>query len=285
MLGDRQLKFLNHWGQDWTGAEMKAVLSQTIFAGGAHIHGSSNSRLLADLDSNGWPQSGRNRALREIRRFFGFHIGGDQHLATVVHHGVNSWEDSIFSFGVPSIVNFYGRWWWPLEEPMRHDPDSPLPFSGRFYDGLGNKLTMHAYANPTKANYNAAGHGIVRFRKSTREITMECWPRHTDVSQTNAKQFPGWPVTIKQEDNYSRQPLAYLPTLQIEGQQNPVVQVIDEGLDEIVYTIRIRGNSWRPKVFKEGVYTIKVGEGDRVETLRGIESIEQDEQKVLAVTL
>jgi hypothetical protein len=50
---------------------------------------------LADLDSNGWPQSGRARALKEIRRCFALHIAGDQHLATVIHHGVNSWEDAI----------------------------------------------------------------------------------------------------------------------------------------------------------------------------------------------
>ena len=47
---------------------MKAVLSQTIFCGGAHIHGKVGGRILADMDSNGWPQSGRSRALAEIRR-------------------------------------------------------------------------------------------------------------------------------------------------------------------------------------------------------------------------
>ncbi|MCA9041822.1 MAG: hypothetical protein KDA65_15820, partial [Planctomycetaceae bacterium] len=100
LLGSRQLKFLHEWGQDWEQAEMKVVLSQTIFGGGAHIHGKSDSRLLADLDSNGWPQSGRARALEEIRRCFGFHLAGDQHLATVIHHGINNWEDSGYSFCV-----------------------------------------------------------------------------------------------------------------------------------------------------------------------------------------
>jgi hypothetical protein len=95
LLGRRQLQFLHEWGKDWTDTQMKAVLSQTIFAGGAHIHGNNQGRLLADLDSNGWPQSGRARALKEIRRCFALHIAGDQHLATVIHHGVNSWEDAI----------------------------------------------------------------------------------------------------------------------------------------------------------------------------------------------
>jgi len=34
LLGDRQLKFLREWGTDWKGADMKSVLSATIFAQG-----------------------------------------------------------------------------------------------------------------------------------------------------------------------------------------------------------------------------------------------------------
>ena len=283
LLGTRQLRFLHEWGQDWKGAQMKAVLSQTIFGGGAHIHGSNTGRLLADLDSNGWPQSGRARALQEIRRCFAIHIAGDQHLATVIHHGIHSWEDSIYSFCVPSIVNYYGRWWWPLEEPLNHDPDSPLPFTGRFYDGMGNKLTMHAYANPTEENYNAAGYGLVRFDKPTRRITIECWPRHVDVTEPGAKQVPGWPITVSQFDNYNRAALAYLPELEIVGAEDPVVQVIDEYLGEIVYTVRINGSSWRPKVFREAVYTIKIRQGDEVKVFRGVPSMGEDEEKRLRV--
>ena len=283
LLGKRQLRFLHDWGQDWQGAEMKAVLSQTIFGGGAHIHGQNTGRLLADLDSNGWPQSGRARALREIRRCFALHIAGDQHLATVIHHGIHSWEDSIYSFCVPSIVNYYGRWWWPLEDPLNHDPKSPLPFTGRFYDGLGNKLTMHAYANPTKENYNAAGYGLVRFDKPTRRITIECWPRHVDVTAPDAKQVPGWPITVSQMDNYNRAAMAYLPKLEIDGAEDPVVQVFDEYLGEIVYTLRINGTTWRPKVFREALYTVKIKQGEKVKIIRGVPSIGVDEEKTLKV--
>jgi len=282
LLGKRQLEFLKNWGQEWEGVEMKVLLSQTIFAGGAHIHGNHDGRLLADLDSNGWPQSGRARALREIRRFFGFHIGGDQHLATIIHHGVNGWEDSIYSFGVPSIVNYYGRWWWPLEEPLDHDPGSPLPFTGRFYDGFGNKLTMLAYVNPTKENHNAAGYGLVRFKKSTREITMENWPRHVDVTDPAARQFAGWPFRIKQEDNYSRVALAYLPTLEFEV-QDPIVQIVDEYFGEIVCTLRINGSTWRPKVFREAVYTIRARADGKEKVVKGVSSIPRDRDDRLQI--
>jgi hypothetical protein len=284
LLGKRQLDFLRAWGQDWKDIEFKAVLSQTIFAGGAHIHGKHNGRLLADLDSNGWPQSGRARALEEMRRCFAFHIAGDQHLATVIHHGVNSWEDSGVSFCVPSIVNYYGRWWWPLEDAMNRDPKSPLPFAGRYYDGLGNKVTMQAYANPTTENYNAAGFGLIRFNKTKREIQMECWPRHVDVTKSDAKQHPGWPIKVRQKDNYARKAIAFLPKIVVKGQANTVVQVIDEDLDEIVYTLRIQGNSWQPKVFKEGTYTLKIGEGNSVTVLKGIKSVKADDDASIAVS-
>jgi len=297
LLGDRQLKFLREWGQDWRGAEMKAVLSQTIFAGGAHIHGQNNGRLLADLDSNGWPQSGRARAIREMRRCFAVHIAGDQHLATVIHHGLNDWEDASWSFCVPSIVNYYGRWWWPLESA---EPNSPPPrgaiaaeqreemrFAGRYYDGFRNKLTMHAYANPTEANENGTGHGLVRFKKSTREITLECWPRRVDVNAADARQYPGWPIVTRQQEKYSRRPLGYLPKITVTGADDPVVQVIDEALNEPVYTLRINGRQFQPFVFREGVYTIRVGDvrsNDAVwQEFRKLASIAEPEGRELRV--
>ena len=276
LLGERQLKFLHAWGQDWNGAEMKAVLSQTIFAGGASLHGSSENRLLADLDSNGWPQSGRARALREIRRSFSLMLGGDQHLATVIRHGINDWEDAGISFCNPSIENYYGRWWWPLEEPVNHDADNALQFTGRYYDGFGNKITMEAYANPTPENHNAGGFGIVRFRKPAREIVLECWPRHVDVTSPDAKQFAGWPRTFKQEDNYARRAIGWLPELRIVGADDPVVQVIDEYNGEVVYTLRINGAVFRPKIFRAGTYTVRVTANGDNKTIRGIASVEAD---------
>lgn len=125
LLGDRQLKFLRQWGQDWTGVEMKCVLSQTIFCGGAHIHGSIGGRLHADMDSNGWPQTGRNKALDAIRRSFSFMLAGDQHLGSIFHHGIDDFGDAGYSFCVPSIANLYLRWWKPLEPGKNRQPGAP----------------------------------------------------------------------------------------------------------------------------------------------------------------
>lgn len=281
LLGERQHEFLSTWGQNWQGQKMKVVLSQTVFANAAHLHGKYDYRLIADLDSNGWPQSGRNRALREIRQFYGFMIGGDQHLATVIHHGTNSFRDAGFSFCVPSIVNFYNRWWVPDEQPVRKI-DGPLPYLGDYFEGFGNKVTMYAYANPDETRKNkyggewggrADGHGIVRFNVNTRKITMECWPRGVDVTKSDAEQYAGWPVTIDQLDNYGREPMAWLPTLQIDGMSDPVLQVVDETYGDLVYTLRIRGREFRPKVFRDGQYTLKIGEQpDRMKVFSGVEA-------------
>lgn len=257
LLGERQLRFLRQWAADWQGTIMKCVLSQTTFAGAAHLHGPKRERLTADLDCNGWPQSGRDAALREIRKGFAFMIAGDQHLATLIHHGVNDWRDSGWQFTCPSIWNLYGRAWHPLEKSRRPWPNSPLPFTGDYHDGLGNKITVTAYANPNPDNYEGTGFGVVRFRKSTRTITVECWPRFVDVTRPGATQYPGWPQTIRQEDNYGRQAVGWLPHIQTD-RDNPIVQLIDETDGSVVYTVRIRGRQWQPKTFRMGPHTLRV---------------------------
>ena len=289
LLGERQLKFIDDWASDWTGAEMKCALSQTIFCGGAHIHGSAGGRLHADMDSNGWPQTGRNKAIRALRKAFALHLAGDQHLATVFHHGVDDFNDSIYSLCVPSIANLYLRWWDPLEPGKNRKPGAP-DYTGEHFDGFGNRLTVHAVANPDKKpasgdklTTRAAGFGIVRLNKKTRQITMECWPRNVDITDPANKPYPGWPITIHQTDNYGRKAVAYLPTLVIKGQTNPVVQIIDEAGDEIVYTLRISGNRFRPKVFKKGTYTIKVGEGKSKKTIKAVQSLGPDKAKTIEI--
>jgi hypothetical protein len=265
LLGRRQLRFLRSWGQDWTGAEMKAVLSQTAFCGAVHMHGKRDGRLLADLDCNGWPQTGRNRALEEIRRAWAVHLCGDQHLAVVVKHGIAEWDDGPYGFTSPALVNtIYGRWWHPLDEKPGPNPvpGSPLPWTGEFRDGLGNRISMLAYANPTDIQderQRGDGYGLVRFDKRTRRITFECWPRFANAIDGDKAQFPGWPITVAMSDNDGRKPVAWLPELVFEGGENAVVQVIDETTGAIVYTVRALGSRFQPRVYAPGKYTVRIG--------------------------
>ncbi len=264
LLGERQMRFLRTWGQDWTGAEMKAVLSQTAFAGAVHLHGQRTNRLLADLDCNGWPQTGRNRALEEIRRTWSVHLCGDQHLAVVLQHGISAHRDGPFAFTNPAIVNtIYGRWWHPLDEKpgARPVPGSPLPWTGDYLDGLGNKITMLAYANPPDIQderQRADGYGLARFNKQSRQITFECWPRFP-AADGSRKQFPGWPITVAMDANDGRTVAGHLPELRFKGVANPVVQVVEEATGEILYTVRVQGDRFRPRVYRPGAYTVRAG--------------------------
>ncbi len=289
LLGERQLKFLDAWGQDWTGADMKVALSQTIFCGGAHIHGKIGGRLHADLDSNGWPQAGRNKAIDAMRKCFAVHYAGDQHLGTIFHHGIDEFGDGCYSFCVPSIANLYLRWWKPLE-PGENRPAGAPDYTGDHLDGFHNKVTCYAAANPDETpsggdrlTTRAAGFGVMRLSKKTRQITMECFPRTVDISDPKTKQYPGWPLTIDQTDNYGRQAKAWLPTIEVTGMNNPVVQVVDESNGEVVYTLRIQGTRFAPKVFAPGKYTLHVGElgTAKSQTLKGvITTTEKDAESV-----
>ena len=61
------------------------------------------------------------------------------------------------------------------------------------------------------------------------------------------------------EDNDGRKVAGHLPELRFEGLVDPVVQVIREADGEVLYTIRIRGDRFRPHVYAPGKYTVKVG--------------------------
>ncbi len=201
LLGKRQLTFLREWGKKQDGVTMKAVLSQTGFCGGAHRHGTFENYLHADLDCNGWPQTGRNEALLAIKAAGAVHLAGDQHIATLVQHGIDEYRDGPFAFVAPAMVNtIYKRWWYPLDEQpgKNKEPKNQLRFTGDYQDGLGNKITMHAYANIESPEKLRDGFGIVRFNKKEKSVTFESWDRFTDVTKKEAKQMPGWPRTIRQ---------------------------------------------------------------------------------------
>ncbi len=279
LLGERQEKFLRTWAQDWSGTQMKAVLSATAFCGAVHMHGGRNARLLADLDCNGWPQTPRNRALEEIRRAWAVHLCGDQHLAVVTKQGIREFGDGPYTFTSPALVNtIYGRWWHPLDEKPGPNPvaSSPLPWTGDFHDGLGNKLSMMAYANPqdvTDEKQRADGYGIARFHKTKRTITFECWPRFSDAKQGDKAQFPGWPITVAMDANDGRKVTGWLPELVFEGAANPVVQVIEEATGGILYTVRVQGARFHPRVYSAGKHTVKIGrDKPDAQTLVGMEA-------------
>ena len=295
LLGERQLKFIRDWASDWRGADFKVALSQTILAGAATTHGGGFMRLVGDMDSNGWPHSARNRALAALRKGYAFMYAGDTHLPSIVHHGVEEWDDSGWSFAVPSIAAGYPRLFEPDTPGRNRQPGMP-DYTGEHLDAFGNKMTVWAVANPKKEwrkqpyemlMDKASGYGIVRLERKTGKLTMECWPILVDASETGAasKQFPGWPKTIHIEDNFPKPGVAWLPRVRVSGMENPVIQVMDEETGDFVYTLRIRGTEWRPKVFtRTGTYTVRVGEPGRdFRTFSGLRPEARERARALEV--
>ena len=310
LLGDRQLQFLDSWSNDWgSGTWMKVLLSQTLFANVATIpdtalNGSvipslpilprgeyaEDDRTISDMDSNGWPQTGRNNALRTIRKGFAVHLSGDQHLGSTVQYGVDEWGDAGFALCVPSIANFWPRRWFPPNPGENRAPNSPS-YTGEFEDGFGNKITVHAGSNPHQYGREpetlhdlAPGYGIARFNRNTRDVSLAAWPRWADPLAGDSP-YSGWPVTFRQQDNYNRTPTAYLPALEISGMNNPVVQVVSEETGETVYTLRVVGNNYTPRVFTSGSFTIHVGEPDTDswKTYTGVEGSPEPDGESIAV--
>jgi hypothetical protein len=270
LLGVKQEQFLREWAADWRGADMKAVISQTIFTALPTTHGNERMILRADYDTNAWPQTPRNRAVREMRKAFAFHIAGDQHIPAVVQYGVDAHRDGPVAFAGPAVNVGYPRWFEPAAAQWLQPKSESL--TGDFTDSFGHPLTVLAVKNgaikPREGDVRqllddkASGLGLVRFDKENRRVIVECWPYLADVTKPGT-QMPGWPVTIDLAETYGRQAGAHLPTLNVSGVTDPVVQIVDEANGEIVYTVRMAGQSWRPPVFAPGTYTVKVSDPER----------------------
>ncbi|MDZ7617500.1 MAG: alkaline phosphatase D family protein, partial [Patescibacteria group bacterium] len=275
MLGDRQEAFLEQWVTDWRGADMKVLLSGTTFANAATHHGAPDGRLLADIDSGGWPQTARRRALRIARSALAFHISGDQHLATLIQHGIDRPRDAIWGFCTPAIAVGYQRWWRPDEVDMPHQnrPEHNLPHTGEYIDGLGNQIFVYSVANPEgtrhdhryeQAQIKASGFGLCRFDKAARTIDVHCYKFLTDVTKADQPhEYPGWPITLTQREQEGRTVAGHLPELSVDGVENAVLLLRNEATGELVYCFRLRGNTVRPWVFDAGAtYTVRLGDPD-----------------------
>ena len=218
LLGERQERFLSEWVDDWRHDEWaKVLVSQTPFAcvqtlpGGRRGGGqpgltifetggyAENDEPCQDADSNGWPQTARNRTLDILQPAQVLHLCGDQHLAFVAQYGVEQHRDGGVVFCTPAIANTWPRRWMPRENGM------PRPL-GDHLDGFGNLVSVDAVANPHRRGYEPSalhdrspGFGIVRFDPGRGSIVMEAWPRSSGFDPA-AGQYEGWPVEVAVSD-------------------------------------------------------------------------------------
>ncbi|CAM3362789.1 alkaline phosphatase D family protein [Zobellia roscoffensis] len=294
-MGQRQLLFLNNWVGDWQGANMKVLLSQTLFSNVGTHHGPTKEFLYGDLDSGGWPKSKRDKVVETIRKACAFHINGDQHLPFMVQYSINEPRDGGWTFCTPAISTGYPRWGQPdsVNVPFTDRPEHGLPNTGCYRDGFGNDNYIYAVGNPTddfeeefdryqKAQKKASGYGIVTFDTTERTIKMEAirFLANLDVD-SKENTYPGWPLTIQQSDNDGRRPIGYLPKLEIES-ADQVLKIIKEDTKELIHAMRIKGNTYTPSVYELGKYTVLIGEGATEKTISGIE-ITIDPKKVISI--
>jgi phosphodiesterase/alkaline phosphatase D-like protein len=289
LLGEKQEKFLSDWVRDWRGAEMKVVISQTIFTSFPTTHGGERMILRADYDSNGWPQTPRNRTVREMRKVFAFHIAGDQHIPGVVHYGVDGHRDGGVAFAGPAMNTGYPRWFEPDQAPWTKPKQPGL--TGDFTDSYGNPMTVLAVRNgavqPNSGDLlefledKASGIGLVRIDKKNRKIRVECWPYRADPTKPGT-QWPGWPVEVNMLDNYGRKVVGHLPPLTISGVRQPVIEVSDAATGELVYALRATEASFRPHVYAPGKYHVRVSdpEAGKSAEVRNLEASEQTQRAV-----
>lgn len=282
LLGQRQIDFLESWAADWSGGVwMKLAVSQTVFGCihtepsgiytdqvdpeeaippvGVYVEG---DHLVADYDSNAWPQHGRNAAIAKMRKAFAVHLSGDQHLGSTSHYGIEEFRDGVYGVCTPAISSIWPRRWWPP-----HRGENPLPRkknTGDYFDAFGNRLTILATANPARypgpglegLRYRVTGYSILHCNRATRQTTVTQWPRWVDPSAPSARPYDGWPIVIPQLDNGLYNAAWQLDRIETPDFRDPVVQVQDEPTGEVVYTLRINGTSFVPPVRKPGTYTV-----------------------------
>ena len=133
-------------------------------------------------------------------------LSGDQHLASVVRHGIDDFTDGVVQFSGPGGGTNFQRWF----QPSKPLPNAgATPYTGDWTDGFGNKFRVLAVANPKVSfkdyrkyktgrgqglgdrKLKSEGYGIIRVNRKQQEFVLECWPWNT-----NARQFEGWPVRI-----------------------------------------------------------------------------------------
>ena len=216
LLGDRQLVFLRDWagsaGREAGGAAFDVVLTQTMFAS-VHTHSGPMLKFNAgyDLDTNGWPRSGRDAALRAMAPARPVLICGDQHLGALVRHGIDAWDDGPVQFMVTGTANGWPRAFWPGVETSNPEAiDADVEPLGRYTDPFGNRVSVLGVGNPEPridasaypdrenlAAVKGSGYGLIVFDKPTRRVTFDLL--RYPAADHAARSFDGFPVTLSVE--------------------------------------------------------------------------------------
>ena len=185
LLGEVQEKFVRDWAlQVAHDKKLAAVLSQSPF-----VNIGNYDVRYGDMDSNGWPQSARNRALRAIGPSKAIMLAGDIHFGTLHQHGVQQWGDGPWGYSVPAFASKQNRRWGPAVAAAGREVPG-VQGTGNHHDRFGNKLTVAATAP------GANGYGMVVFDKAAMTITCELHSMD-EQRRPDGKAVQGWPHRVE----------------------------------------------------------------------------------------
>ena len=208
LLGERQEAFLKDWSKRTSDQPLRLILSQTIFCKGTTHAGAELKKNHFVTDTNGWPRSGRQRALAPFKDGKTIMLHGDQHMGLFVRHGIDQHEDGPYAFMVPGTSNGYPRAWWPNGETGEVAGDFTDPFGNHFTvfaaanpEPGTNKLRSYVEGNPEEtAHRKGSGYGLVVVDPKTHAVTFNMYRYFFDADKPSKDdQFPGFPVTIQPE--------------------------------------------------------------------------------------
>ena len=211
LLGKNQLEFLKSWSeQPKKNKEFKIILTQSAYASLTTVQidytplkdrpakkDSIPQKVSPDMDTNGWPKIGRDRAIEALQDSSILFISGDQHMGAVIDVYDSSNTNYTF-YSVPAIANTWPRMWWPNNDGS--NTNYPL---GKYIDAFGNKINVRAVANPNpnapnpnSINRKSPGFGIIEFKKKGHTASIHAYPLYFNTSST-FQEFEGWPIEVK----------------------------------------------------------------------------------------
>ena len=204
LLGERQESFLSAWAGMHRG-QPKVCLTQTLFA---CVQTGPDGEPQADPDSNGAPVTGRRAALELLSQARALVLSGDQHLGSLVRHGLDGYTDGPLQFTAPAAGTAFQRWF----EPARALPNATCPHTGDFQDGFGNRFRVLAVANAKVTAQQVAavqakpyvgdralkseGYGLVEVDKAAQVHRLHCWPWQHGPVAPGPGEYEGWPYVL-----------------------------------------------------------------------------------------
>lgn len=224
LLGVRQEAYLARWAKTpAAGTKFRIALSQAPFCAPQTLPNEATSDAdvpnlkiprageyapddepKADFDTNGWPGAPRLKALKILAEAKAVHITGDQHLGSTGQYGLANWNDGPWWITSPAVANTWPRRWMPSAAGKNPRPGAPR-WTGEFEDGFGNKISIHAVANPQDIDREparlfdrAVGYTLTTWDPSSGKVRLENWPYWASPAKPapDNQPYPGWPITI-----------------------------------------------------------------------------------------